>query len=97
MSILDVKRTKEDFLKKKGKSSLATFRNYTHIFTSIEKFCLRKYNSSLENLIEDLAIVENPQEQVENLIQTYIDELELEGKPYSTVLGYSTLAIKNMS
>ena len=27
------------------------------------------------------------------MIQTYIDELETEGKPYSTVLGYSTLAI----
>ena len=93
MLVLDVKRTKDDFLKKKGKSSVSTLRNYTHIFTSIEKFCLRKYDSSLENLIEDLAIVENPQEQVENLIQTYIDELELEGKPYSTVLGYSTLAI----
>ena len=61
MSILDVKRTKEDFLKKKGKSSLATFRNYTHIFTSIEKFCLRKYYSSLENIIEELAITPGPQ------------------------------------
>jgi len=93
MSILDVKRTKQDFLRHKGKSSARTLRNYTHVFTNIEKFCLRKYDSSLENLIEDLAIIENPQEQVENLIQTYIDELELEGKPYSTVLGYSTLAI----
>ena len=91
--VLDVKRTKEDFLRKKGKSSVNTFRNYTHIFTHIEKFCLRKYDSSLENIIEDLAIIENPQEQVENLIQTYIDEQEIEGKPYSTVLGYSTLAI----
>ena len=92
MSILDVKRTKQDFLRHKGKSSARTLRNYTHVFTNIEKFCLRKYDSSLENLIEDLAIIENPQEQVENLIQTYIDELELEGKPKSTVLGYSTLA-----
>ena len=92
MSILDLKRTKQDFLRHKGKSSARTLRNYTHVFTSIEKFCLRKYDSSLENLIEDLAIIENPQEQVENLIQTYIDELELEGKPKSTVLGYSTLA-----
>ena len=93
MSILDVKRTKQDFLRHKGKSSARTLRNYTHVFTNIEKFCLRKYDSSLENLIEDLTIVENPQEQVENLIQTYIDEIELEGKPKSTVLGYSTLAI----
>ena len=93
MSILDVKRTKQDFLRHKGKSSARTLRNYTHVFTSIEKFCLRKYDSSLENLIEDLTIIENPQEQVENLIQTYIDEQEIEGKPYSTVLGYSTLAI----
>jgi len=92
-SILDVKRTKQDFLKKKGKSSVSTFKNYTHIFTNIEKFCLRKYDTSLENLIEELGIVKNTQEQVENLIQTYIDALELEGKPYSTVLGYSTLAI----
>ena len=92
-SILDVKRTKQDFIKRKSKSSERTGDNYTHIFTSIEKFCLRKYDSSLENLIEELGIVENTQEQVENLIQTYIDALELEGKPYSTVLGYSTLAI----
>ena len=92
-SILDVKRTKQDFLKRKGKSSERTGDNYTHIFTSIEKFCLRKYDTSFENLIEELGIVENTQEQVENLIQTYIDALELEGKPYSTVLGYSTLAI----
>ena len=93
MLVLDVKRTKEDFLKKKGKSSVSTLRNYKHIFTSIEKFCLRKYDSSLENIIEGLAITPGPQEQVENMIQTYIDELETEGKPYSTVLGYSTLAI----
>ena len=92
-SILDVKRTKQDFIKRKSKSSERTGTNYTHIFTSIEKFCLRKYDSSLENLIEELGIVENTQEQLENMIQTYIDELELEGKPYSTVLGYSTLAI----
>ena len=93
MLVLDVKRTKDDFLKKKGKSSVSTFRNYTHIFTNIEKFCLKKYDSSLENIIEELAIAPGPQEQVENMIQTYIDELETEGKPYSTVLGYSTLAI----
>ena len=92
-SILDVKRTKQDFIKRKSKSSERTGDNYTHIFTSMEKFCLTKYDSSLENLIEELGIVENTQEQVENLIQTYIDALELEGKPYSTVLGYSTLAI----
>ena len=83
--------------KRKSKSSERTGDNYTHIFTSIEKFCLKKYDSSLEKIIEELAITPGPQEQVENLIQTYIDELELEGKPYSTVLGYSTLAIKNMS
>ena len=81
MLVLDVKRTKDDFLKKKGKSSVSTLRNYTHIFTSIEKFCLRKYDSSLENIIEELAIAPGPQEQVENMIQTYIDELETEGKP----------------
>ena len=61
--------------------------------SNIEKFCLEKYDSRLENIVEELFIVENPQEQLENMIQTYIDELETEGKPYSTVLGYSTLAI----
>ena len=91
-SILDIKRNKEDFLKHKSKSSQNTFVNYTHVFTSIEKFCLSKYDSSLENIIEDLAVVEDPQEQVENMIQNYIDELELEGKPYSTVSSYSCLA-----
>ena len=92
MSILDVKRNKKDFLKHKSKSSQNTFVNYTSIFKSIEKFCITKYDSSLENIIEELAIVEDPQEQVENLIQTYIDELELEGKPYSTVSCYSCIA-----
>jgi len=92
MSILDVKRNKKDFLKHKSKSSQNTFVNYTSIFKSIEKFCLAKYDSSLENIIEDLSIVEDPQEQVENMIQTYIDELELEGKPYSTVSCYSCIA-----
>ena len=43
MSVLDVKRTKEDFLKKKGKSSVNTLRNYIQVFKSIEKFCLKKY------------------------------------------------------
>ena len=91
-SILDVKRSKEDFLKHKSKSSENTLIYYTFIFKSIEKFCLSKYDSSLENIIEELSIVENPQEQVENMIQTYIDELELEGKPHSTVSSYSCIA-----
>ena len=38
MLVLDVKRTKEDFLKKKGKSSVRTFKSYTQIFKGIEKF-----------------------------------------------------------
>jgi len=92
MSILDIKRSKEDFLKHKSKSSENTLIYYTFIFKSIEKFCITKYESSLENIIEDLAIVKNPQEQVENMIQTYIDELELEGKPHSTVSSYSCIA-----
>jgi len=92
VSILDLKRTREDFLKKKGKSSADTLRSYTNIFAHLEKFCLKKYDSSLENIIEELAIVENPQEQTENLIQTYIDELESENKPLTTVRGYSCMA-----
>jgi len=91
-SILDVKRSKEDFLKHKSKSSVNTLIYYTNIFKSVEKFCISKYDSSLENIIEELAVVENPQEQVENMIQTYIDELELEGKPHSTVSSYSCIA-----
>ena len=93
-SILDVKRSKQDFLKHKSKSSQNTFVNYTHVFTSIEKFCITKYDSSLENIIEELSIVENPQEKAENMIQTYIDELELDGKSHSTVSGYSCI-VKN--
>ena len=93
MSVLDLKRTKEDFLKKKGKSSVNTLRNYTQVFKNIEKFCLKQYDSSLENIVEELFIVEKPQEQVENMIQTYIDDIEADGRPYSTALGYSTLAI----
>ena len=91
-SILDLKRSKEDFLRHKSKSSGNTLNLYTVIFTSVEKFCLSKYDSSLENIIEDLSILENPQEQVENMIQTYIDELELEGKSHNTVSSYSCIA-----
>ena len=85
MSILDVKRTMDDFLKKKGKSSMCTLRNYGNIFKSLEKFCAIKYETGLENIIEDLAIIENPQEQVENLIQSYIDELEGMEKMYNAI------------
>ena len=91
-SILDVKRNKQDFLKHKSKSSQNTLTTYTFVFKSIEKFCLTKYDSSLENIIEELSIVENPQEQVENMIQNYIDELEAEGKSHSTVSCYSCIA-----
>jgi len=43
MSILDVKRTKEEFLKKKGKSSEYTLRSYGLIFKSFENFSDKKY------------------------------------------------------
>ena len=83
---------KQDFLKHKSKSSQNTFVSYSFIFKSIEKFCITKYDSSLESIIEELVVVENPQEQVENKIQNYIDELELEGKSHSTVSCYSCIA-----
>ena len=91
MSILDIKRNKEDFLKHKSKSSPNTLVNYTFIFKSIEKFCIQKYNSSLENLIQELAITENCQEQVENFLTSYIDELEAENKTSGSVRGYSCM------
>ena len=37
MLVLDVKRTKEDFLKKKGKSSVRTFKSYTQIFKNTDE------------------------------------------------------------
>ena len=92
MSILDVKRSKQDFLNHKSKSSESTLINYTNIFKSVEKFCLNKYDTSLESIVEELAVVENPQEQVENMIQTYIDELELAGRSSTTVIGYACMA-----
>jgi len=92
MSILDVKRSKQGFLLHKSKSSQNTLTTYTFVFRSIEKFCLTKYDSSLEDIIEELAVVEKPQEQVENMIQSYIDELEIEGKSHSTVSCYSCIA-----
>jgi len=91
MLVLDIQRTKEDFLRKKGKSSVSTLRAYENIFKNFEKFCQNRYNSSLENLIKELAILKNCQEQVENLLQTYIDELESQNKPLRTVQGYSNL------
>ena len=44
MSILDVKRTRGEFLKKKGKSSEYTLRSYGLIFKSFEKFTNKKYD-----------------------------------------------------
>ena len=92
MSVLDVKRTKEDFLKHKSKSSQNTYINYKFILKSLEKFCITKYDSSLENIIEELAITPSPQEQVENLFQNYIDELELDGLSSRTVSCYCCTA-----
>ena len=92
MLVLDVKRTKEDFLKRMGKSSERSLVLCEFELASFEKFCIKKYNSSVENIIKELIVVKNPQEQVENVIQNFVDELELQGKPYGTVLGYSSLA-----
>jgi len=91
-SILDVKRSKEDFLKHKSKSSQSTLINYTFILKSLEKFCITKYDSNLENIIEELAITPKPQEHVENLFQNYIDELELDGLSSRTVSCYCCTA-----
>ena len=44
MSVLDLQRTKADFLKKKGKSSEYTLRSYEYIFKHLEKFCLEKFH-----------------------------------------------------
>ena len=38
---------------------MCTLRNYGNIFKSLEKFCAIKYDTGLENIIEDLAIIEN--------------------------------------
>ena len=91
-SILDVKRSKEDFLKHKSKSSQNTYINYKFILKSLEKFCITKYDSSLENIIEELAITPKPQEHVENMLQNYIDELELDGLSSRTVSCYCSTA-----
>jgi len=91
-SVLDLKRSKEDFLRKKGKSSACTLIGYTNIFSHLEKYCQNKYNSSLEELIEELAVTKDCQEPVENMLQSYIDELESENKPRTTVSNYSSLA-----
>lgn len=64
---------------------MCTLRSYSLIFKNLEKFCAIKYDTGLENIIEDLAIIENPQEQVENLIQSYIDELEGMEKMYNAI------------
>jgi hypothetical protein len=49
MSVLDLKRTKADFLKKKGRSSEYTLRSYENIFRHIERFCLEKLNFRLDH------------------------------------------------
>ena len=64
MLVLDVKRTRQDFIKRKCKSSDTTAYSYDKMLSHFEKFCLKKYNSSLEKIIEELALVENSQEHV---------------------------------
>ena len=54
---LDIKRTKQDFLNKKSKSSEYTRHNYSMTFNHIEKFCISRYNSSLEELVDELSLI----------------------------------------
>jgi len=54
---LDIKLTKQDFLNKKSKSSKYTRHNYTMTFNHIEKFCISRYNSSLEELVDELSLI----------------------------------------
>ena len=91
-SILEIKRSKEDFLRKKCKSSEYTLSGYSYAFKRLEKFCEKKYDTSLENLIEELGISENCQENIEDFLSSYIDELEAENKSSDCVKGYSGIA-----
>ena len=54
---LDIKRTKQDFLNTKSKSSEYTRHNYSMTFNHIEKFCISRYNSSLEELVDELSLI----------------------------------------
>ncbi len=54
---LEIKRAKQDFLNKKSKSSEYTRRNYTMTFNHMEKFCISRYNSSLEELVDELGLI----------------------------------------
>ena len=54
---LEIKRTKQDFLNKKSKSSEYTRHNYSMTFNHIEKFCISRYNSSLEELVDELSLI----------------------------------------
>ena len=90
-SILDVKRTRDEFILKKGKSSISSLRRCRYAFTSMEKYCLGKYKSNLENIIHELGIVDDTQEQVENLLQSYIDFLEHQNCGTQTVMGYTSI------
>ena len=54
---LDIKLTKQDFLNKKSKSSEYTRHNYSMTFNHIEKFCISRYNSSLEELVDELSLI----------------------------------------
>lgn len=92
MSILDLKRSKEEYLKKKCKNSRKFLRNSKYRFLSLEKFCINQYDSSLDDIIQEFQVVNDTQEKAEDFIQSYIQALEFEGKAKSTVSGYSSLA-----
>ena len=92
MLVLDSSRTKQDFINRKGKSSSRTLEVIQMEMKHFEKFCLSRYEMSLESLVNELISSQNSQEKAENLIQTYIDHLESENKQYSTVQNYSCLA-----
>ena len=63
MLVLDSSRTKQDFLNRKGKSSSRTNELIQMEMKHFEKFCLSRYEMSLESLVNELISSQNSQER----------------------------------
>ena len=85
MSILQIVRTKDTFLRKISKSSVRTFKTYSGLMRGLENYCLT-LDTTLENLVQDLTISKDDT-ILEDFLQNYIDYLEEKGHVETVVKG----------
>ena len=85
MSILQIVRTKDTFLRKISKSSARTLNTYTGLMKNLEDYCLT-LGTTLESLVQDLTETKDDT-VLEDFLQNYIDYLEENGRVETGVKG----------